>query len=211
MSTMTDAEKKMLYSYIGASTNYLEFGSGESTVYASSVPTIKIITSVESSEQFIDEHLKNNADIVDAVTTGKLSFHIVDIGETRNWGYPKDETKKHLWPNYSLSAFRQKTDYDLFFIDGRFRVACTLNCILNSSKNSTILIHDFYGRPEYNVVLNFLNTVDKADTLGVFKKKEGIDLEKVQSLIKIYQYLPKDRTVLDKIKRESAKLFHGRS
>jgi hypothetical protein len=41
-SSMTNAEKEKLYSYIDLSINYLEFGSGESTIYAASVPKIKI-------------------------------------------------------------------------------------------------------------------------------------------------------------------------
>ena len=192
MSTFTNAERKMLYSYIGASNNYLEFGSGESTIYASSVPTIKTITSVESSKQFFEKNLIHNPAIASALSTGKLSFHFVDIGETIDLGHPKDTSKKHLWPNYSLSVFNQKSEHDLFLVDGRFRVACTLNCILNSSGNCTILIHDFWNRPKYHVVLNFLTLENNVDTLGVFKKRELVNRDRITSLIQTYQYLPED-------------------
>ena len=150
---MTKDEMKMLHSYIDLSNHYLEFGSGDSTVYASSVPMIKTIDSVESSEKYISENLKPNPAISKALSTGKLTFHIIDIGETTEWGLPIDESKKHLWPNYSLSVFTQKSNHDLVLVDGRFRVACTLNCILNTPGNCKIIIHDFWKRPAYLIVL----------------------------------------------------------
>jgi hypothetical protein len=211
MSSMTNAEKEMLYSYIDLSINYLEFGSGESTIYASSVPKIKTITSVESSEQYINENLKHNTAIASALSTGKLSFHCVDIGETIAYGEPKDMSKRHLWPNYSLSVFYQKSEHDLVLVDGRFRIACTLNCVLNSPSNCTILIHDFWNRPEYHVVLKFLKIVDRVDTLGVFKKGDRVNICQIQSLIETYQYLPRDKTISYKIKEKLTKHFSGRS
>ncbi|MDO8281187.1 MAG: hypothetical protein Q7U10_00965 [Thermodesulfovibrionia bacterium] len=204
---MTKDELKMIHSYIDLSHNYLEFGSGESTIYASTAPMIKSIDSVESSEGYISEYLKPNTAITNALSTGKLLFHIIDIGETIAWGYPKNELKKHLWPNYSLSVFTKKSNHDLALVDGRFRVACTLNCILNTPENCTIIIHDFWSRPEYHIVLKYLELKDKVETLGVFSKKQDTDLIKLQSLIKKYQYLPKDRTLVDKIKRKLTKRY----
>ena len=199
--TMTEGELDMLHTYMDSSTDYLEFGCGESTIYVSSAPMIKNIDSVESSEKFILKSLKSNADIDSAISAGKLFFHIIDIGDTRGWGHPTDESKKHLWPNYSLSVFSKKSNHDLVLVDGRFRVACTLNCILNTPENCTIMIHDFWHRPQYHVVLKYLEIKDRVDTLGVFSKRQGVDIERLQLLIKKYQYLPKDRTRLDKIKR----------
>ena len=191
--SMTSAEKKILHSYIDSSVNYLEFGAGESTIYASSVSTILTITSVDSSKHFVNNNLKHNPDIKNALLNGKLKFHLVDIGETVDWGFPKNTSKRHLWPNYSLSVFCTRSKHDIILIDGRFRVACTLNCILNSPPNSTLLIHDFWNRPEYHIVLKFLEIEYKADTLGVFKKKDKVDHHQIQSLIKVYQYYSGDR------------------
>lgn len=209
--TMTKGELEILHSYIDSSSNYLEFGSGESTIYASKSPTIKTIDSVESSQKYIEDNLKPNADIVMALSANKLRFHIIDIGETITWGYPKDKSKKHLWPNYSLSVFSENRNYDLVLVDGRFRIACALNCILSTPDNCTIIIHDFWNRPQYHVVLRYLEVKDRVDTLGVFSKRSNIDLQKVQSLIKIFQYLPDDKTLLFKIKNKLTKRFNGRS
>lgn len=207
MSTMTDAEKEVLHSYLDSAVHYLEFGSGESTIYAAGVPTIQSITSVESSEQYINDHLKGDPAIATAVSQGRLCFHLVDIGETIAWGEPVNNAKIHLWPNYSLSVFAQRRAFDLYLIDGRFRVACALNCLLNSSDDCTIMIHDFWNRPEYYVLLEFLQTERRVDTLGVFKKKEVVRRDKVQSLIRKYQCLPRDKSVVYRMKEKITRLF----
>lgn len=194
ISAMSPAEKELLHSYIRASTRYLEFGAGESTIFAAGVPTIRTITSVESSEQFVLDNLMPDPAVGRAVSAGTLTFQIVDIGETGRWGYPKDGSRRHLWPNYSLSVFRRKCEHDLVLIDGRFRVACALNCILNEPPACTMLIHDFWNRPEYHLLLDFLTTEKRVDTLGVFRRAGTVDARRVQSLIRKYQYLPGDKT-----------------
>ncbi|MDD2722545.1 MAG: hypothetical protein PHH59_00800 [Methylovulum sp.] len=189
--TMTASELDILHSHIDTSTKFLEFGAGASTLYAASVPSIKQIDSVESSVEFVNENLKPNPVISEAVSAGRLLFHIIDIGKTFYWGYPASFCKKHLWPDYSFRIFRQKSEHDLVLIDGRFRVACTLNTILNTPENCKILIHDFWNRPHYHIVLSFLETQVEVDTLGVFTKKPSIDRRQVKSLIEKYKYLPR--------------------
>lgn len=193
ITTMTKNELEMLHSYIDSSNHYLEFSSGESTIYAANSLSLKTIDSVESSEKFIDKNLRSNAIITNALSTGKLVFHIIDIGETITWGYPKNKSKEHLWPNYSLSVFSKTSKHDLVLVDGRFRVACTLNAILNTPPYCIIIIHDFWNRPEYHIVLKYLAIKDRIDTLGIFYKKQNINQKEVQILIKKYQYLPGDK------------------
>lgn len=199
--TMTKGELEILHSYIDSAKNYLEFGSGESTIYASKAPMITNIDSVESSEAYINENLRPNPAVAKTLSTGKLLFHIIDIGETKNWGHPKNKSKKHLWPNYSLNIFSKKNNYDLVLVDGRFRVSCILNSILNTPENCIIMVHDFWDRPQYRFLLKYLEVKDKIDTLGVFSKKKDVDLKKLQSIIKKYQYLPRDKTFFDKVKQ----------
>jgi hypothetical protein len=197
---MTAAEHDLLHKCIDASENYLEFGCGESTIYAASVPSVKSIVSVESSARFVDDHLKPVPSIEKALSTGRLCFHVVDIGETVEWGFPKDQSRIHLWPNYSLSVFGERSNFDLCLIDGRFRVACALNCLLNLPDDCTIVIHDFWNRAEYRLLLEFLKVEAAVDTLGVFKKKADLDRGKIQSLIRTYQYLTRDKTLVDRIR-----------
>jgi len=106
--TMTVDELAVLHDQIKTSTHFLEFGAGASTLFAASVPTVLQIDSVESSEEFINENLRHNPVISEAIAVGKLLFHIVDIGRTWIWGYPagfcKKKTMAKLFPGNFFKA-----------------------------------------------------------------------------------------------------------
>ncbi|MSR21481.1 MAG: hypothetical protein EXR91_11015 [Gemmatimonadetes bacterium] len=94
------------------------------------------------------------------MSTGRLEFHVIDLGETSKLGYPIDESKNHLWPNYSLRVFSIPSNHDLVLVAGRFRVACTLSSILSAPDDCRILVHDFWDRPQYHIVSKYLETID---------------------------------------------------
>jgi hypothetical protein len=192
---MTSGELALLQSCLGTADNYLEFGAGNSTVLACDVPTIRHIDSVDSSGEYVEQHLRPHASIASALSEGRLELHLIEIGETAKWGYPKDASKKHLWPNYSLAVFSRPSNHDLVLVDGRFRVACTLSSLLSTPDDCRIMIHDFSSRPQYHVVAKFLETEASVDTLALFAKKPGVDRRRVRSLLEKYQYLPADFSV----------------
>lgn len=127
-----------------------------------------------------------------AVKTSGYSFFLVDIGPTREWGPPDHGNDRILFPAYSANIFNliNKRDLDLALVDGRFRVACTIKIILecHANKNLTIMIHDFWNREEYHVVLRYLNTICKADTIGLFSIKTNIDLESARRDYEAYKF-----------------------
>lgn len=205
--TMTAGERQMLHSYIDNATHYLEFGAGASTVYASNAENVKRIDSVESSGEYINAHLAGEPAVREALQGGRLTFYKIDIGETVKWGYPKDNSKRNLWGNYSSEVFRSNKDYDLVLIDGRFRVACALNTVLHTPADCVIIIHDFWNRPEYHCLLKYLNVKEQVDTLGVFTKKRNISTARMKSLIKKYQFRPGDYSLSYKIQHELEKFF----
>ena len=188
---MTDAEKKMLLKYIKDSKNYLEFGAGGSTIKVLK-NSKTVIHSVESSEDWLN--YMNKYKVIESAKNERLFFHLVDIGKVKNWGFPDGESSKNLFPNYSSAIFNEIdcSKLDTVFVDGRFRVACTLSTIINlaSLENLVVLIHDFWIREEYHIVLKYLTEIDRADTLGVFRIKKGIDLEAVKQDYEVYKYVP---------------------
>lgn len=163
--------------------NYLEFGSGGSTFLALLTSKIKKVVSVESDANWID-YLMGWKIISDSVNQGRLDFVKVDIGEVGEWGVPLNDEKKDLYPNYHSKVFEDKQDFDLVFIDGRFRVACLCSSIIHCNRNIKILIHDFNNRPYYHKVIEFLDFIDTCDTLAEFKIRENIDKQK---LLKLYE------------------------
>lgn len=188
---MTDNERKLFLDTVKKSKYYLEFGAGGSTFLVLKTTDAKVF-SVEGDSKWI-KYMKNNDYIYEQELIFRLCFYHIDIGEVGSFSYPINDSKYNEYPNYSSKIFLELdkeyvNNIDTIFIDGRFRVACVLNSILNVNKNATIIMHDFFNREYYHVVLKYLECINKVDTLGVFKIKDNIDNDEIISLIKEYQY-----------------------
>lgn len=168
---MSPAETELFERYVKQSKRYFEFGSGGSTKLATR-NGIEVY-GVESDKFWVDTLHKEAGPLC------KVDY--VDIGPTKEWGYPVDDSHKEKFPLYSEAIMNHEQGFDFVLVDGRFRVACTLNAIkhaLDTQQDisaATIFIHDFWNRRDYHSVLEFLDTVEKAESAGVFKIKSGID------------------------------------
>jgi len=63
-----------------------------------------------------------------------------------------------------------------------------LQTILHCQKNTIILVHDFINRPYYHAILNFLDEIECADSLAVFKIKPDVNFEKVRECYEYFKY-----------------------
>lgn len=187
---MTNQELELLQNEMSRCSNYLEFGSGNSTILAAYSTNIEKITVVESDSVFWRNLVSSTPIINDSIKQKRLHPLIVNIGPTREWGYPVDDSCQNKWPIYASKAFRKDSSYDLILIDGRFRIACTLQACLHVTQKTRILIHDFFIRPYYYTVLPFLKFEDKVDTMGVFRIKKNNDPRLLKEFISVYNYLP---------------------
>lgn len=182
---MSPAEIKLFRDLLGKATSYLEFGAGGSTILASSFKNIKRIDVVESDPDWV-EGIKAQSDVQQAVSAGKLHFHLVDIGPTKEWGYPVDQSKESAFHNYSDAGqtLVDSLGTDLVLVDGRFRVACFLKSLKASKPQTVIAIHDYTSRPGYHVVEGFADVMKRSEELVVFRKKSDCneaDLERAIS------------------------------
>ena len=160
---MKEAELVLFKNTIQNTSNYFEFGVGGSTrfVYDETLATIR---GVDSSKEWVGKVSKH-------ICSDRVSLHCVNIGEVREWGFPRNEDYKHEWPNYSL--YIKKTDItpDTILVDGRFRVACLIQSILFSIERDidpTIILHDS-NRDYYTPGTRALTCIDRAETLSIFK------------------------------------------
>jgi predicted RNA methylase len=146
---MTENELMLFLSFVRNSENYLEFGCGGSTNIAASYVTKRVI-SIDSSEKWI-ETVKEDC----RSTKIEVEFVYKDIGPVGDWGMPIGEPKKK-WEDYhnAIWYIENSRDTDLFFIDGRFRVACFAQIILHSKRNTIIGIHDFNSRQKHYGAIN---------------------------------------------------------
>ncbi len=185
---MYSEEKELLKKYLSNAQNYLEFGTGGSTLFSLINSSVNI-TSVDTNLPWIS-FIKKYKIIKDNLGN-RLHIHFIDIGPTKYWGYPVNQEYKEKFPNFSSEIFEKESDFDLVLVDGRFRVACTLQTILHSTenKNPIIMIHDYSLRNEYKVVENFLDLVEKEKTLFIFKLKENINIDEVRKYYEDYKYI----------------------
>ena len=185
---MSDLERELFINTIKNSKYYLEFGGGGSTFLTLKSTDAKVVC-VEGDINWIN-FMRMNYFIYEQELLCRLKFYFVYIGKIRDTSYPIDDSEYDKYPNYSSKVFEdiEKEKIDTVFIDGRFRVSCALQSIINLNKNVIIIIHDFFDRNYYHVLLNYLECINQADTLGVFKIKENIDYNEIKELIKQYQY-----------------------
>lgn len=190
---MSEDEKKLFDQTVREAEQYLEFGLGGSTLEVLRKSKAQVY-SIDSSQEWISRMRQYQFVKRSEQKQKRLNIFHVDIGKTGEWGFPQDETSRDDFPEYSQDIFHKirKDIIDTVLIDGRFRVACTLRTILECHSNSRlkILIHDFWDRPHYHVVLRYLDVIDRADTLGVFTVKADIDLEKLQQDYEEYKFNP---------------------
>lgn len=147
----TDAAERVAEAYSGDST-IIEYGTGGSTIFAAKQPGATIIA-VESDVKWLMELVARSSELK---LPGRVMPMYVDIGVTRQWGYPVDDTRKMYWPQYALKpwwlAREQKLKVDTVLIDGRFRVACMVASLYHGKPGCRILFDDYLERPRYHDV-----------------------------------------------------------
>lgn len=185
MPRMSAKETALFESYLKKSERYFEFGSGGSTKLA--VRNNIEVHGVESDKFWVDT-LKQE-------TGPQCKVDYVDIGPTKEWGYPVDNSHREKFPRYSQAIMQHDKAFDLILVDGRFRVACTLNAIKQTLEKrekrdeTVIFIHDFWNRHDYHVVLEFLDMRDRVESAGAFNIKPAVDRATLTALIEKYQYV----------------------
>ena len=188
------AEINIFTKHIIDSQNYLEFGCGGSTFLCAYLSNAKIL-SVDSDKNFIAFISQN--EVLSRILRerkSRLTFFHIDIGEIKGWGHPKDDSKKSHYPQYSQKIFEilshdEIDSIDTYFVDGRFRVACVMSILLHCNQNAKIIIHDFLDREYYHAVLEFLEVVERVDTLAIFRIKPNIDKKRIKALLGEYKFV----------------------
>jgi len=153
---------------------YLEYGSGGSTSMANRLG-VPVSISVESDKAWL-ETLK--AGLILTPSVRRIFLH-ADIGPTREWGHPVDESKWRTWHEYPLGAWRtclaESLDPDVVLIDGRFRKACFYATLIFGRPGATILFDDYENRPFYQEVEKFVRPSLMYDRLAEFTVPEIAD------------------------------------
>lgn len=168
---LSKAEAKMLSDYLARATTVLEFGIGGSTVMAAKVPGLRLI-GVDSHPDWITRCLQD-PHVAAMQAEGRIRLSHVNIGPVKQWGYPRDRSHVRQWPHYARAIWKELDGWspDFVFIDGRFRLSCAVQTLIRLPQVRHLCLHDFWSRPEYAALLDFVEVVDRIDDLGVFRPK----------------------------------------
>lgn len=199
---MTPAEESLLRKYFAKASNYLEFGSGGSTIAAVQYPNLKSIQVVENDPEWV-RALHKNQDIQAAEGSGRLRFHVRDIGPILKFGYGypvatghdegfpvvQDEELRRKFASYWDIKDLTLENLDFVLVDGRFRVNCFLNVLKHAGADTHIAIHDYF-RPNYHVIENFAEKVESVGFLSIFKARANIDQAHLDEVMSDYAVAP---------------------
>jgi hypothetical protein len=186
---MTPNEIALLTALLQPVTNYVEFGSGGSTVLASQTVSGSV-TSVDSSTEWL-----SSVETACRENKSKVSprCFFVDIGPIGDWGGPTDRSTRDRWPSYHCAVWKDiptSRDADLYLIDGRFRVACFLQSLLHAKRNALFAIHDFTSREEYHPIKQFTREVARANELSAFLRNDDFDYIECSKVLSKFEYNP---------------------
>jgi hypothetical protein len=186
---MTEPELTLFTGVIRCSSDYLEFGSGGSTYYAC-CSVSRSVVSIDSLQEWID-NVNKRCSSSEVKIKPRLVF--VDIGITKELGYPSGTEHKSKWPHYH-SMIWSSVDaniFDVILVDGRFRVACFLQALLRCDSRVLIMIHDFSDRPYYHVVHEFAHEIAKVERLSVFQRKRDFSVGRANACLDRFRFDPR--------------------
>jgi hypothetical protein len=161
---MSEEEAALFLSFVRNSRNYVEFGTGGSTVLASKHVKNSIL-SVDSSRDWLDQ-----VSLACGSSQTKPQLKFIDVGPTGDWGFPTDASTKSRWPDYHSAIWKvqQSSEADLYLVDGRFRVACFAQTTLHCKPDAIIGFHDFSSRPAYHCVREIAQEIATAGDMSFF-------------------------------------------
>jgi hypothetical protein len=141
------------------------------------------IVAVESDPAWVAA-VAGHAEIAPRIAAGNVRLLHADIGPVAEWGRPADRSAMRKWSNYISAGWAEWARIgampDVVLVDGRFRIACCLSCVLVAAGRDapmTVMMHDVDdARPHYGEVLAFFDEVETVETLLVMRPKAGASL-----------------------------------
>jgi predicted RNA methylase len=174
------SERDFFVAAVEKSRRYSEFGLGGSSLLAARIG-VETIVAVDSDKAWVDG-VRKNPEVAAKIADGSMAVLHGDIGPTRDWGNPVDNSEIRKWPNYIRAPWaewgRRQSMPDLVFVDGRFRVACCLSVVVAFGAGAIppplTMMHDYNEeRPHYQDVLEFFELEHLEGSLAFLRMREG--------------------------------------
>mgnify|MGYP001247860145 CR=1 FL=1 len=166
---------------------YLEFGSGNSTLYFQNLK--KNFISIETDRNFYFYLSK--------MILNKENYQFCDLGVVKYYSRPFTNKKKFklIFKNYEATFLKLESSEifpDLILVDGRFRVLTCLmlyRTLLKKKLPFNLIIDDYNNRPYYKVLENFF-TFEIVGRVA-FANKLIVNNKNLDELLQLYSEDPR--------------------
>ncbi|KAL3910054.1 MAG: hypothetical protein SGARI_002306 [Bacillariaceae sp.] len=135
-----DEDRVLLAKYYRNANSVFEYGLGESTYIANHVGVPRY-AGIDSDVAYVDGVRQN--------TSSHFRFYYGDLGDTEAWGMPiEPNLPKAIWQYQVAPLQSELLPFDVYMVDGRYRVACVLLSFLHASSRGApadktiVLMHD---------------------------------------------------------------------
>lgn len=196
---------------------YLEYGSGGSTVFAANVVQVPKILAIESDPKWAirvkETCLRNEESGVEVgwVNIGPTTKWGFPLNLEKNLHlfppysqWPWLRNQKEVTPlirenevgliidvdetSEKSNSFFEHMKPDLILIDGRFRPACFIQCLLHVKPGTRILFDDYVDRPNYHLVEEFAKPIAYYGNLAEFCVPELNSVSELKRVFETLQY-----------------------
>lgn len=167
--TMPEAEAALLRAQYARAQVILEYGTGGSTVLASELPG-KTVFAVESDKDWA-QMMRSWLASHPAAPGTEVDVIWSDVGATKEWGRPVDDSEWRRYPRYPLQVWQlpEFKHPDVVLVDGRFREGCALAAAFLAERPITLLFDDYADRTQYHHVEEFLGTPELTGRMARFE------------------------------------------
>ena len=173
-----DGHDSMFREALAGVERYGECGMGQSTL-AVARTTRAQVQAVDTALEWRDRVW---AELDPAAQVRTTLLH-VDLGPVGNWGFPKSYDRREHIPAYLAGPWQDGFDPQLVLVDGRFRVACFLTCLLNAKPGTRILFDDYTERGYYHIVETLLAPTRVTERQALFDVPSGLDEDAIFGLL----------------------------
>lgn len=161
-----DGDDLLFKSLAKQSRVYFEYGCGKSTSWVLRNSQAEV-HSVDTSLEWVSRVKRD----LSTQQISRLNLSWIDVGSLGKWGRPVDYSRRENFEKYTSHLWHSKPDTspDLVLVDGRFRVASFFATLRYAGRGTKILFDDYFDRPIYHLVEEFVPVVDRCGRQALFE------------------------------------------
>lgn len=189
-AALDDEGRRCVAEFYDAARVAVEFGIGGSTRIAAKTG-VGHLYSVETDPNWI-EHIQSDPNVQALQAGRRVSFIHADVGPVKEWGYPvqmssaaSDAYLKGPWSQIPVD------EVDFVLIDGRFRVATTVNASLRTDDHVIYAVDDYGDRTHYEELEELFDVVRRSGRVILLKKGRSWSLPAADAMLAKYRMDPR--------------------